>query len=168
MVRLSSRESMILNTPDANQPSPRPSISSLHRPTSPPNMRRRPSATSLASAGSHGSTPRTPASPYQTMMSLPGQSASCTSQPPFYKEGLVIRKHLLESADQKAKTRDWKECIIVVNRGELQVYSSTSVGGENNPRRSMLRASSASLVNLADSIKTGVAPVQPSILNVSV
>ncbi|KAJ2962849.1 hypothetical protein NQZ79_g2077 [Umbelopsis isabellina] len=165
MVRLSSRESMILNTPDANQPSPRPSISSLHRPTSPPNMRRRPSATSLASAGSHGSSPRTPASPYQTMMSLPGQNASCTSQPPFYKEGLVIRKHLLESADQKAKTRDWKECIIVVNRGELQVYSSTSVGGENNPRRSMLRASSASLVNLADSLKTGVAPVQPSILN---
>lgn len=64
-----------------------------------------------------------------------------------------MRKHLLESGDQKAKNRDWKECMVVVNRGELQVFSVSPNGGEVNHRRSMLRASSASLVNLADSFK---------------
>jgi Pleckstrin homology domain len=108
-------------------------------------------------------------------MSFPNSNASFTSQPPFYKEGIVMRKHLLESGDQKAKNRDWKECMIVVTRGELQVFSVSANGGEVNHRRSMLRASSASLVNLADSFKTGGggnnsfsgATLQPQHLSVS-
>ncbi|KAI9284366.1 hypothetical protein BC943DRAFT_326198 [Umbelopsis sp. AD052] len=154
MVR-STRESMILTT-DMGQPNPRPSLSNLQRPISPPNMRRKISVTSMSSTGSHSSNPRSPGlSHQQPAMSFPNSSASFTSQPPFYKEGIVMRKHLLESGDQKAKNRDWKECMIVVTRGELQVFSVSPNGGEVNHRRSMLRASSASLVNLADSFKTG-------------
>jgi hypothetical protein len=88
-------------------------------------------------------------------MSSPGHNQLFTSQPPFYKEGIVMRKHLLESGDQKAKNRDWKECFVIVNRGDLHMYSLSPNGGEANHRRSMLRASSASLVNLADSLKSG-------------
>ena len=46
----------------------------------------------------------------------------CTSSAPYYKEGVVSRKHLLESKDQKAKHRDWKQCFMVVDRNQLNMY----------------------------------------------
>jgi hypothetical protein len=52
-----------------------------------------------------------------------------SSQPPYFKEGVVLRKHLLESASQKAKHREWKECFLEVgSHGELRMYSL-----QNNP-----------------------------------
>ncbi len=58
---------------------------------------------------------------------------SYTSNAPYYKEGMVVRKHLLESKNQKAKHRDWKECFMVIERSQLRMYklSATSdrIGG---------------------------------------
>lgn len=41
---------------------------------------------------------------------------------PYYKEGLVVLKNLLESKDLKAKHRDWKKCFVVIERSQLHVY----------------------------------------------
>ncbi|KAG2212665.1 hypothetical protein INT47_000642 [Mucor saturninus] len=64
---------------------------------------------------------------------------SYTSNAPYYKEGMVARKHLLESKTQKAKHRDWKECFMVIERSQLRMYKldttatseSVSLGGGN-------------------------------------
>jgi hypothetical protein len=45
-----------------------------------------------------------------------------TSNAPYYKEGMVVRKHLLEKANQKAKHRDWKDCFMVIERSQLRMY----------------------------------------------
>lgn len=75
-----------------------------------------------------------------------------TSRPPYVKEGIVMRKHLLETANQKAKHRDWKECLLVVDEGELKMYALT---GSDSERRSMLRTSSQnSFANLAESLSS--------------
>ncbi|CAO3702226.1 unnamed protein product [Rhizopus stolonifer] len=47
---------------------------------------------------------------------------SIISQSPYYKEGLVSRKHLLERANQKARYRDWKECFMVIDNHQLRTY----------------------------------------------
>ncbi|RCH77639.1 hypothetical protein CU098_000454, partial [Rhizopus stolonifer] len=47
---------------------------------------------------------------------------SITSQSPYYKEGLVSRKHLLERTNQKARHRDWKECFMVIDHHQLRTY----------------------------------------------
>ncbi|CAO3632700.1 unnamed protein product [Mucor hiemalis] len=41
---------------------------------------------------------------------------------PYYKEGMVTRKHLLEKTNQKAKHRDWKDCYMVIERSQLRMY----------------------------------------------
>jgi hypothetical protein len=47
----------------------------------------------------------------------------------FVKEGVVVRKHLLENATQKAKHRDWRECYLVVADGEMKMYAVGSAAG---------------------------------------
>ncbi|KAG2197555.1 hypothetical protein INT47_009553 [Mucor saturninus] len=47
---------------------------------------------------------------------------SYTSNAPYYKEGMISCKHLLESKSQKAKHRDWKECFMVIERSQLRMY----------------------------------------------
>lgn len=79
------------------------------------------------------------------------------NRPPYLKEGVVMRKHLLESANQKAKHREWRECLLVVGQGELKMYglqsdNNDSYGSSSNGRRNMIRQSSASFANLADSL----------------
>lgn len=62
---------------------------------------------------------------YQAVASLLYHSdlpTSYTSAAPYYKEGMLVRKHLMEQADQKARQRDWKECFMVVDRGEIRMY----------------------------------------------
>lgn len=59
-----------------------------------------------------------------------------------------MRKHLLENANQKAKHREWRECLLQVTEGELKMYALQS--GADVDRRSVLRASSASFANLSD------------------
>ncbi|KAI8145054.1 Pleckstrin homology domain-containing protein [Fennellomyces sp. T-0311] len=77
---------------------------------------------------------------------------SYTSAAPYYKEGLLVRKHLLVKANQKAKHRDWKECFLVVDRGEIRMYKLDNSGTSEN-RKSMVRSSiMISRVNLADAL----------------
>ncbi|KAG0183590.1 hypothetical protein DFQ28_002963 [Apophysomyces sp. BC1034] len=155
------RESMLI--PDEVQP--RPSTSSgRQRPSSPPLARspRRDSFSSVASSKSYnslavrggggGSTGATLSPHYQPMIHFMDthSSALFSSQPPYLKEGVVVRKHLLENANQKAKHREWREIFLVVSQGELKMYALQGSSSDTE-RRSMLRASSASLANLADS-----------------
>ncbi|KAI9333742.1 hypothetical protein BD770DRAFT_416183 [Pilaira anomala] len=64
---------------------------------------------------------------------------SYTSNAPYYKEGMVSRKHLLESSTQKAKHRDWKDCFMIIERSQLRMYklecssnSNSSFVGDGN------------------------------------
>jgi hypothetical protein len=51
-------------------------------------------------------------------------SSLFSSRPPYFKEGVVMRKHLLETATQKAKHRDWRECYLEVGQdGDLKMYA---------------------------------------------
>lgn len=75
------------------------------------------------------------------------------NRPPYLKEGVVMRKHLLESANQKARHREWRECLLVVGQGELKMYGLQSdMNDTSSARKNMIRASSASFANLADSL----------------
>ncbi|KAK4520976.1 60S ribosomal protein L26A [Mucor velutinosus] len=80
------------------------------------------------------------------------------NRPPYLKEGVVMRKHLLESANQKAKHREWRECLLVVGQGELKMYGLQSENANDSNsiassgKRHVLRASSASFANLADTL----------------
>lgn len=47
-----------------------------------------------------------------------------SSRPPYFKEGVVMRKHLLENASHKARHREWRECFLEVGQdGELRMYA---------------------------------------------
>jgi hypothetical protein len=76
------------------------------------------------------------------------------NRPPYLKEGIVMRKHLLISANQKAKHREWKECLLVVGEGELQMYGLQANNGlsPDTNKRGYSRASSVNLSNVADSL----------------
>ncbi|RUS19054.1 Pleckstrin homology domain-containing protein [Jimgerdemannia flammicorona] len=109
------------------------------------------SATSMASntgtiASNHGGTYRAVSPTHNSHI-----SAVFVSSAPFFKEGLVVRKHLLERADQKAKHRDWRECFLVVDRGELKMYRLEGGGNDQGRKSMMSRHSTASLTNLSDS-----------------
>ncbi|RCH81607.1 hypothetical protein CU098_002843, partial [Rhizopus stolonifer] len=164
----SARESILVQ----EDPVPRKSTSSTHRQQhSPHNTRiqRRDSFTSNHSInnGSGIITPNTSSStdtngallsPNQShMMNFMDTHSEVlfSNHPPYLKEGVVMRKHLLESANQKAKHREWKECLLVVTQGQLKMYGlqSDSLNDiSTSSRRNMLRASSASFANLADSL----------------
>ncbi|EIE89346.1 hypothetical protein RO3G_14057 [Rhizopus delemar RA 99-880] len=58
-----------------------------------------------------------------------------TSSAPYYKEGMVVRKHLLEKTNQKAKHRDWKECFMVIDRSQLRMYKLESSSQVESQRR---------------------------------
>lgn len=93
------------------------------------------------------------------------------NQPPYLKEGVVMRKHLLESANQKAKHREWRECLLVVGQGELKMYGlqleENSYANASSTRKNMIRASSASFANLADSLAKNCSSATHSATNIS-
>ncbi|KAI8067924.1 hypothetical protein BC940DRAFT_299881 [Gongronella butleri] len=66
------------------------------------------------------------ASNYQAVASLLHHAddlpTAFTSAAPYYKEGMIARKHLLEEANRRARSRDWKDCFMVVDRGQLRMY----------------------------------------------
>ncbi|KAG1307474.1 hypothetical protein G6F64_006789 [Rhizopus arrhizus] len=77
-------------------------------------------------------------SQYQPMMI---ENHFFSSRPPYYKEGIVIRKHLLENASQKAKHREWKECYLEVGKnGDLCMYQVQEQAPQD---KSLFRHSSA-------------------------
>ncbi|GAA5804889.1 hypothetical protein HPULCUR_010398 [Helicostylum pulchrum] len=149
-----ARESMLF----LDEPLPRKSTSSSnkHQMTTHRNARRESFSSTNSGQSSGLLTPRnTTLSPNQShMMSFMDTHASdlFTSRPPYLKEGVVMRKHLLESANQKAKHREWKECLLVVGQGELKMYGLQSDGNESSRKSNMIRASNTSFANLADSL----------------
>ncbi|RKP25295.1 Pleckstrin homology domain-containing protein, partial [Syncephalis pseudoplumigaleata] len=38
------------------------------------------------------------------------------------KSGFLARKHLYERTDKKANNRSWRECLVVVERGEMKMF----------------------------------------------
>nr|POE48877.1 ph and sec7 domain-containing protein c11e3.11c [Quercus suber] len=42
---------------------------------------------------------------------------------PWAKEGLVKHKHHLETADRKAKERNWSDCFAVISKGKLTLFA---------------------------------------------
>ncbi|KAI8888139.1 hypothetical protein K501DRAFT_210989 [Backusella circina FSU 941] len=139
-------------------------INFLHSP-------RRGSFSSINSA--HSSIPLSPSSPSSPFLGGRGGKSLSSNQhapmmqfmdthgadlfanrPPYLKEGIVMRKHLLISANQKAKHREWRECLLIVGEGELKMYGLQSNNGlaPDTNKKGYLRASSASLSNVADSL----------------
>lgn len=77
--------------------------------------------------------------------------ATYTSDAPFYKEGVIIGKHLLEKADQKAKHREWKEYFCIVYRAELLIHRLDYRGIDRKLIQKLSNSSSTSL-NAYDSV----------------
>lgn len=92
------------------------------------NRSRCASIVSVQSVTSHGSgSAKEPisATAYQSIANLITNTQlppSYTCDAPFYKEGVIVGKHLLERADQKAKHREWKEYFCVIHRAELLIH----------------------------------------------
>ncbi|ORE15747.1 hypothetical protein BCV71DRAFT_228517 [Rhizopus microsporus] len=101
---------------------------------------------------------------YQPMIQYMDTHASAlfSSRPPYYKEGVVMRKHLLENATQKAKHREWKECYLEVDKhGELCMYQLQQQQTQESFDKSFFRHSSAAHFSLSDTLKPTV-PQNPA------
>ncbi|CAO3612388.1 unnamed protein product [Mucor fragilis] len=168
----STRESMLF----LDEPSPRKSSSSNSRqqyPASPHSSKSMHSNRRDSFCSSHSNSGTL--SPKSTIASSNGSQLSphpshmmhfmdthsadlFANRPPYLKEGVIMRKHLLESANQKAKHREWRECLLVVGQGELKMYGLQSENANDSSsiassgKRNVLRASSASFANLADTL----------------
>ncbi|CAG8612802.1 14859_t:CDS:2, partial [Dentiscutata heterogama] len=84
---------------------------------------------------------------------------------PYAKEGLLVRKQYWESTNKRAKDKYWKECFVVVEKGEIRMYkfdtqSSTgsagagAIGGGNW----MANATVMGEVNLRHTITNALPP----------
>ncbi|KAL1921561.1 uncharacterized protein VTP21DRAFT_11277 [Calcarisporiella thermophila] len=67
---------------------------------------------SITSGASNASTLHSP---------IPSATPLCV---PYMKQGVLLRKHLLEKKDHKARQRDWKEFFVVVDRGSLRMFQT--------------------------------------------
>lgn len=77
-----------------------------------------------------------------------------SSRPPYYKEGVVMRKHLLENGTHKARHREWRECYLEVGQdGELRMYALQNNSNQFGDK-SLFRHSSAAHFNLSDVLLT--------------
>lgn len=173
IIRKSGRESILVldgydQVPSASMSPPPPapprsSISSGYtRPLTPSSMkspRRESFSSTNSSAASFSSRCGSPTMmpqqqqqhTQQPMMQYLNSHASSlfSSRPPYYKEGVVMRKHLLENANHKARHREWRECYLEVQDGELRMFAlqpSQSQLGD----KSLFRHSSAAHFNLSD------------------
>lgn len=66
------------------------------------------------------------------------------SNAPYYKEGMVVRKHMLEKTGQKAKHRDWRDCFMVIERSQLRMYKLDT---NSSPKRHTIRSTIMSRSN---------------------
>jgi hypothetical protein len=46
--------------------------------------------------------------------------------PPYAKEGLLVRKQYWESTNKRAKDKGWKECFVVIEKGDIKMYKFES------------------------------------------
>ncbi|CAO3599194.1 unnamed protein product [Absidia cylindrospora] len=118
-----------------------PVIHPVKSPSSPLSTSHRRKRNSISSIGSGASSLRTPSLLTPLSQSQPSTPYMTTSHhrlsfssthSPFMKEGVVVRKHLLENATQKAKHRDWRECYLVVGDGELKMHTMQAGGGSHS------------------------------------
>lgn len=173
IIRKSGRESMLVldgydQVPSSSisPPSPAPPRSSISsgytRPLTPSSMkspRRESFSSTNSSAASFSSRCGSPTmvpqqqqqhSQQPMMQYLNSHAASLfSSRPPYYKEGVVMRKHLLENANHKARHREWRECYLEVQDGELRMYALQPSPNQLGDK-SLFRHSSAAHFNLAD------------------
>ncbi|KAG1054230.1 hypothetical protein G6F43_003740 [Rhizopus delemar] len=146
-----------------DDPTPRKSTSSANKPRSPYATLRSPRRESFSSTHSTTSSNQClPSNSKSTAdgrpLTPPGTSRhfddSLLDRPPYYKEGVVMRKQLLESANHKAKHREWRECLLVVGHGQLKMHGIHS--DSNNDLLTspsiLMRAGGASFANLSDTL----------------
>ncbi|KAI8982585.1 hypothetical protein BDB01DRAFT_793285 [Pilobolus umbonatus] len=58
------------------------------------------------------------------------------------KQGLVMRKHVMESTDKKARNRQWQLCYLVMNESELIMYRACQ---DKSRRRKSVMSSTSSV-----------------------
>lgn len=51
---------------------------------------------------------------------------------PWAKEGMVHHKHHLETADKRAKNRDWVKCFAVIEKGRMRLFSFPNNKSQKN------------------------------------
>lgn len=74
--------------------------------------------------------------------SIEETSTSSQADTRYYRNGFVIRKHLLESAETKARHRNWSEFYLNLENGHICAYYVTGVSlSDNVNRRSVFRLS---------------------------
>ncbi|KAI8639739.1 hypothetical protein BD408DRAFT_434851 [Parasitella parasitica] len=159
IIRKSGRESMLAidgNDPTSSSTSPprSSSSSSYHRPipASMKSPRRESCSSTNSSAASFSSRCGSPTlMPQQQQQHLqqpmmqyltPSAASLLSNRLPYYKEGIAMRKHLLENANHKARHREWRECYLEVQEGELRMYS-LQPGQNQLGDKSLFRHSSA-------------------------
>lgn len=144
---------VIIITADINMSHLKPDADSTRSRSTTSFARQRRRSASVKSSISQGSHLTNSATTYQSVAPLLHHSelpSSYTCAAPYYKEGMIVRKHLLERAGQKARHRDWRECFLVVDRAEIRTYridssaAAAMQGGESihdqqqlQPRKSM-------------------------------
>ncbi|CAG8465007.1 11089_t:CDS:10 [Cetraspora pellucida] len=52
---------------------------------------------------------------------------------PYAKEGLLVRKHYWDSTNKRAKDKYWKECFVVVEKGEIRMYKFDTQNSSGSP-----------------------------------
>lgn len=53
----------------------------------------------------------------------------------LYKQGFVMRKHVLESTDKRARHRQWQLCYVVITENEMIMYNTIEETSEKGKRR---------------------------------
>ena len=51
---------------------------------------------------------------------------------PYAKEGLLVRKHYWESTNKRAKDKGWKECFVVIEKGNIKMYKFETSSSHNS------------------------------------
>ncbi|OBZ88605.1 PH and SEC7 domain-containing protein C11E3.11c [Choanephora cucurbitarum] len=148
MTETQDQDTIVVSPTTSSSPSlgppPRNSMSSSYnRSTTPSSSIKSPRRDSYSSTNSSVASLGSPHSPQPTVQYINTHATSLfSSRPPYFKEGIVVRKHLLETANQKAKHREWKECFVEVGHtGELRMYALQDGGSEGHSNRSLFRHS---------------------------
>ncbi|KAH6653180.1 hypothetical protein BKA67DRAFT_310976 [Truncatella angustata] len=63
--------------------------------------------------------------------------------PPWVKEGIVIHKHHLDGIDKKAKDRNWSEVFVVIQKGQMSLFSFSTKSMRHKARSGRKQAPGA-------------------------
>lgn len=68
----------------------------------------------------------------------------------MYKQGFVMRKHVLESTDKRARHRQWQLCYLVITENEMIMYNAIEENERGKRRKSTGFWSNHSFTSLQD------------------